>query len=287
MTLRWLLWSLLSPSQLLLGASLAGTALLLVGWRRSARWLLWPAGLGLLLFGVLPLSHYLAYPLESRFPQPTLPARITGIVLLAGAERPAATEFSGEPQLNWHAARYTTTLRLLQAHPEARLVFTGGPPTDEKTGKLGQTGVAQRLLESVGVEPSRVNFEVASADTCASAVNTRALVEPAPTETWVVVTSALHMPRTIACFRAAGWNVVPKPADYRIVPGPWNAGSFSIVGNLALLDAAAHEWLGLLYYRATGRTSEIFPAPAVAKPAVTPRAGSVAGAEVPRHRPAA
>lgn len=261
MTLRWFLWSLLSPSQVLLGAILAGAVLLLVGWRRSARWLLWPAGIGLLLFGVLPLSHYLAHPLESRFPQPTLPAKVSGIILLAGAERPAASEHSGEPQLNWHAARYTTTLRLLQAHPKARLVFTGGPTMDATTGKLGQTGVAQQILASIGVEPGRVIFETASADTCASAANTRTLVAPSSAETWVVVTSAMHMPRTVACFRAVGWNVIPKPADYRVVPGPWNAGSFHVVGNLALLDAAAHEWLGLLYYRATGRTREIFPAP--------------------------
>ncbi len=26
--------------------------------------------------------------------------------------------------------------------------------------------------------------------------------------------SAFHMPRTIACFRKAGWNVLPVPASY-------------------------------------------------------------------------
>jgi uncharacterized SAM-binding protein YcdF (DUF218 family) len=254
-------WSLLSPSQLLLGAACLGALCLLLGWHRIGRWLCLSAGLGLLLFGVLPLAHYLALPLESRFPQPRLPRDLTGIVLLAGAERPAATEYSGEPQLNVQGSRYVTTLRLLHAHPESRLLFTGGPAVDPASGRLAQTGVAQRILSSIGIEPTRVVFEEASADTCESAVNARARLQPAETERWVVVTSALHMPRTVACFRAAGWAVIPQPADYRVVPGPWNMGSFNIVGNLALLDAALHEWLGLAYYRASGRTGEVFPAP--------------------------
>jgi uncharacterized SAM-binding protein YcdF (DUF218 family) len=76
------------------------------------------------------------------------------------------------------------------------------------------------------------------------------------------VTSALHMPRTIACFRAAGWHdILAQPADYQAVPGQWNAGSVQIARNLLLLDAAAHEWLGLAFYRLTGRTAEIYPVP--------------------------
>jgi uncharacterized SAM-binding protein YcdF (DUF218 family) len=69
------------------------------------------------------------------------------------------------------------------------------------------------------------------------------------------------MPRTIACFRAAGWEVIPQPADYHVVLGGIDAGTFQIADNLALLDIALHEWVGLAYYRLTGRTQEFFPAP--------------------------
>jgi uncharacterized SAM-binding protein YcdF (DUF218 family) len=72
------------------------------------------------------------------------------------------------------------------------------------------------------------------------------------------------MPRTIACFRAAGWpEVIPQPADYLVTLGPWDSGTFQIAENLLLLDAAAHEWLGLVYYRLVGRTQELFPAPGI------------------------
>jgi len=258
---RWVVWSLLSPSQVLLGITIAGGLLLAFRRVRLGRAFAIVGGVGLLLFGLLPTSHYLVHPLESRFPEPILPAKVTGIVLLSGAERPAATEVSGEPQLNSAAGRYTTAIMLAARYPDARFVFTGGPANDPDTGRLGQTGVAKKILTGVGLQPPRLVFEQGSTDTCDNATNTKRLVGPKAGDTWVVVTSAIHMPRTIACFRAAGWEVIPQPADYHVVLGGIDAGTFQIADNLALLDIALHEWVGLAYYRLTGRTQEFFPAP--------------------------
>ncbi len=262
MSWRWVVWSLLSPSQVLLGITIAGGLLLAFGRVRMGRAFSIVGGAGLLVFGLLPTAHYLALALETRFPQPDLPASITGIVLLSGAERPRASDVYGEPQLNFAAGRYTTALRLTTRFPHARLFFTGGPPFDPETGRLGQTSVARTLLTSVGIDPARLTFEEGSADTCDNAENSRAAVRPEPGETWVLVTSAIHMPRTMACFRAAGWGeIVPQPADYHSLRPEWGVGAFQIAVNLALLDIALHEWVGLAYYRLTGRTREFFPAP--------------------------
>ena len=263
MSVRWFLWSLFSPSQVILVLLAAGGLLLAVGHERWGRRLCILGASLLIAFGLLPTSHFLMHALEARFPQPHLPAKITGIVLLSGAERPAATQDSGEPQLNSAAGRYTTALRLAARYPDARLVFTGGPPTDPSTGDLAQTGVGREILTSVGLDPSRLTFEEGSTDTCDNAANTKALVKPRQGETWVVVTSASHMPRTVACFRSAGWDVIPQPADYHVVVGGVDAGTFQISDNLTMLDVALHEWVGLAYYRLTGRTNEIFPSPRI------------------------
>ena len=263
MSLRWFLWSLASPSQLLLLCLVVGTVFLDFRRMRIARPLLLTGGAGLILFGLLPTAMYIANPLETRFPQPSLPEHITGIILLAGAERPAASEAYGEPLVGNSGQRYVTTLRLAARYPDARIVFTGGPRQVPGKGPLEtQPAVGEKILGSVGLDPSRVTFDEKSSDTCASGYNTYELLKPTQGQTWVVVTTAMHIPRTVACFRAAGWaDFIPQPADYQSVLGGWNTGSIQIADNLVLLDMAAHEWLGLAYYRLTGRTKELFPAP--------------------------
>ena len=259
--MRWTLWSAFSPSQVLVYLVILGALLLVGGRTRLGRALCVLGGAGLLPFGLLPLSYYLFAPLEDRFPQPRLPAQITGILLLAGAEQPAETEAHGEPQLNGHGSRYTTTLRLAVRYPQARVVFVGGPLRDPRTGLPGQTAVARELLPSLGLDAERVTVDARSEDTCDSAVNARALLRPGRGETWVVVTSAAHLPRTMACFRAAGWGVIPQPTDYQALMAVWRPGPYQVTNNLRNLDLALHEWIGLAYYRLTGRTGVLFPAP--------------------------
>ena len=203
--------------------------------------------------------------LETRFPQPDLPRRVDGIIRRAGAARGAASQAYGQPQLGHGGGRYATTLTLARRYPAARVVFTGGPRVEPGRGPLEtQSAVAERLFADLGLDAARVVWEEGSTDTCASGRRTWALLQPRPGERWVVVTSAMHVPRTMACFRAAGWgasNLVAQPADYRTVRGMPNTGSIQVAHNLSLFDEATHEWVGLLFYRLTGRTQEWFPAP--------------------------
>ena len=276
--MRWLVWSLASPSQAIVATVIAGGALMAVGRSggRLARLLVVSGAAGLLLFGCLPTAHYLAYPLEHRFPATPLPDHVAGIILIGGGERVATSEAYAEPQLNSHGSRYVAALRLAARYPGAQLVSTGGPIAEPGKGPLGtHSAVAAAILDHVALNPGRVRYDTSSRDTCDHPANTRALVRPLPGEVWVVVTSAMHMPRVMACFRAAGWDdVVPYPTDYRVVMGRWSTGTFQAAANLALLDFAAHEWLGLAYYRMTGRTREFFPGPgpasAVRAPAIDP-----------------
>src|SRR3546814_4717611 len=76
-------------------------------------------------------------------------------------------------------------------------------------------------------------------------------------ETWLLVTSALHMPRAMGVFRAQGWDPVPLPVDFRgegrlrfLRPAE------SLGGRLAGIDDVAHEWVGLIAYWMLGYRSE-------------------------------
>ena len=91
---------------------------------------------------------------------------------------------------------------------------------------------------------------------------TKAILKPKAADRYLLVTSAWHMPRAIGAFRKAGYDVVAYPVDFR-TSGPddtWRPNS-AIYNGLERVDQATKEWLGLLVYRLSGRSSELFPAP--------------------------
>jgi hypothetical protein len=67
------------------------------------------------------------------------------------------------------------------------------------------------------------------------------------------------MPRAIGSFCAAGWrNLVPYPTDYR-GGSFWDQVGWDLADNLTELNTGVKEWVGLLAYRVTGRSSTIIP----------------------------
>lgn len=64
----------------------------------------------------------------------------------------------------------------------------------------------------------------------------------------IVVTDALHMPRAIKLFKAAGFNPIAAPTNYKINHGPslHKIGWWPSMGNIALMDYVIHESLGNL-----------------------------------------
>ena len=93
---------------------------------------------------------------------------------------------------------------------------------------------------------------------------TKAMIDPKPGERWLLVTSAVHMPRAVGAFRKAGFPVEAYPVDWRIRgwTSSWKPG-WPLSG-LNATDFAAREWFGLLAYWLAGYTPELLPGPAVA-----------------------
>ncbi len=121
------------------------------------------------------------------------------------------------------------------------------------------------LLESFGIARERVTLETHARNTAENATFTKALVKPKPGERWLLVTSALHMPRAVGCFRRVGFAVEPYPVDWTTPPRldlASLAPADELSAGLLRLDKASHEWLGLLAYWLTGRTSALLPGPA-------------------------
>jgi uncharacterized SAM-binding protein YcdF (DUF218 family) len=257
-----LVWLVLRPSNLLLLTALAGAFGL--GRRRA-----WPAALvrtgllAMLACTLLPVGYWLTVPLENRFPRPASDLRVDGIVVLGGGVEAAVTQARGVPSFRDTLERFAAIPELARHYPEARILFTGGMAwTGAGESGLSEAAVVRRFLEQQGMPPGRVLFEDRARSTRENALFALALAEPRPEERWLLVTSAKHMPRAIGVFRAAGWpELLAWPVDYRTT-GRIELGPPPYLGaRLDELDEAAHEWFGLLYYRALGYTGSLWPGP--------------------------
>lgn len=236
-----------------------GVVLLFTRWWRGGRAILALTMVMILVLSVLPMRHWTVGVLEDRFPQPSIAGNIDGIVILGGFVDPVMTESRGQVALGGAIERLTEALALARAHPQARLVFTGGSGNPARQDVKEAHGV-RRLLVEIGLGPERMEFEDQSRNTRENAVFTKDMVQPRPGETWVLVTSAAHMPRSVGAFRAVGWPVLAYPVDYATT-GQEPVLGFSPAGGFAALGQAVHEWLGLIYYRLRGWTDEVFPGP--------------------------
>jgi uncharacterized SAM-binding protein YcdF (DUF218 family) len=256
-----LLWWPARPGTAAILLVIIGLALLWRG-RRAGRW---PALLGigfLALLALLPLDQPVLLPLENRFPRPAQePAHIDGILVLGGAVEQHLTKAHGIPALNGAAERMTEPVALMRRHPEARLVFTGGSASLAPDGST-EADVARRLWLDLGVPADRMAFETQSRNTFENAAFTLRMVGPKPGETWLLITSASHMPRSMGVFRQAGWaGIIAWPVNYRTSLGPqvWLDGT--LPARLRDFEWGTREWVGLVAYWLMGRTDALFPAP--------------------------
>ena len=242
-------WLFAEPSRVLVMALVVGMV-----WRRGLAF----AALGLiLLLSVVPVGGLALARLEATFPPLKAPEKIDAILVIGGAI--SATEFERHPASGMSPAigRLYEAARLAKAHPEARLYDIGGP-TPPPPGRAEADEAADVLVE-LGVPRERIAIERASRNTFENATDAAALAHPKPGETFVLITSGFHMPRAVGCFRAAGFEVIADPVDYR-----WSGETtlgFDVTGGLADFDLAAHELTGLVSYRWMGRTSALWPAP--------------------------
>jgi uncharacterized SAM-binding protein YcdF (DUF218 family) len=250
------------PANLLMSIGIVGLVLLCTRFRRLASWLVVTSVVFIAVAGWSPLGNVLILPLEQRFP-PWDPSRgpPDGIVVLGGAITPEVSAARGVVALNEAAERLTVTAELAHRYPKARIVYSGGSNA-LISDRIAEAPFGVEELEALGVAHNRITAEEQSRNTIENAVFSRLVAQPKPGERWLLVTSAYHMPRAVAAFRAAGFPVEAYPVDWR-TRGPIDAlqpfGSLS--EGLQRTDAAVHEWVGLLAYRLSGRTKELFPAP--------------------------
>ena len=222
---------------------------ILAGWRKRRRLSASSMAVGftiLIVFSNPMFAGWLVGSLERRHPPLPMNAEpADAIVLLGGgigSARPPRTsaDLTDASDREWYATR-------LYARQQRPKVIVCGSPHD-----------AVALLEQWGVPRTSIIEEADSRTTRENAVNAQRVVQIHGMDRVLIVTSAMHMPRALATFKALGINAVPAPTDFRIVqpkedePSHWLGAVIPSADALSMSTRAFHEYLGWLYYRLRG-----------------------------------
>ncbi|MCX7355802.1 MAG: YdcF family protein [Alphaproteobacteria bacterium] len=256
-----LAWWFIEPSNAVVFAIAIAIVLLFAGRVRTGRNVLLAVAIFVGALSLLPIPDIVVGTLEQRFPRPDpLPEKVDGIILLGGAQIPRMTEEYGTPALNGAANTVTTFLWLGRQYPDAKLVFTGGSG-DPLERSLNEAETLRLFLIQQGFDANRVLYEKQSRNTYENAALSKSLADPRPGETWILVTQALHVPRSVGAFRKVGWDVTPYSEAYRYGRHIHFGPPANVREALAIFSTGVREWIGLLAYRVTGRSDAFLPSP--------------------------
>jgi uncharacterized SAM-binding protein YcdF (DUF218 family) len=210
------------------------------------RWLVLLAAAEIWIFSTGVVANTLLYPLETRHTRPAHLDHPPGaIVMLSGLTDPKRR--GSDFDLTEAADRFVEAVRLAHKYPRTPLLISGGsssllPDAYNEARALG------RLAQDLGVPARRLLIDLDSRNTRENAVESARLLREARVKGLVLlVTSAFHMPRAVACFDKVGLKVVPWPVDYLRTAN--EIGAF-IPGASFLQSSttALREYLGWLSY---------------------------------------
>jgi uncharacterized SAM-binding protein YcdF (DUF218 family) len=226
--------------------------LLLPRFRRLASSMLWG---GMLVFGLLGFNAVpdaLLRSLESQYKAPTLTQSnpYAGVIVLGGATgSPAIYKAHGQVSLGDAAERMTVPIALMRKFPNFELIFSGGEGRLVPTGTT-EAELAKIFYEEQGVDMKRVTLESKARNTRENASQVASLLGERCKKPWLLVTSAWHMPRSMAEFEATGCNVTAYPVDFHTAEeSSWT--DYSMAGSLGAWQKALHELLGMFVYGLT------------------------------------
>jgi len=239
------------------------TCLLLIGtlvliWRRP-RLAALCSGLGLALLLTMSsgvVANGLLRSLEwQHLPQDPLPPA-DAIVVLGGAIR------SAEYPRSWVEVaeagdRPIHGARLFLDDKAPYLIMSGGRiPWYTGQGTVPESTDMAQIAMAMGVPADVILEDPSSLNTRENAVNVQQLLQEYNLNSVLLVTSALHMPRSLRIFQKLGINAIPAPTDFLTIQGPpltpsgirWLLESLPDADHLAQSSRVLKEYIGLIIY---------------------------------------
>lgn len=205
--------------------------------------------LAIFSFGLI--SDALLRPLENKYP-PQLKldgiSDVKWVVVLGGGHRsdprvPVTSQISGAS-----LARLVEGIRLQRKLPHSKLILSGGGAFDP----VPNANIMADVALAIGVDKEDFILEQSSKDTKDQAVLIKEIVGK---ERFALVTSASHMPRSMALFRKQGMNPTPVPTDHRVKESQGLSPGFFFpnASDIGKAERAFYEYLGIIWAKLRGQ----------------------------------
>ena len=230
------------PMPLCLGISIVGLFLLWLTSKQRIGKILVSIGIGgLYLLSCGPVSDIILNPLEKQYSPYSVESSSKFIVVLGGG-------FNSDPQLPLTSRIDDNSLvRLIEGIRIYRKI------SGMKIVVSGQyiSLVMAEVAKAIGVPEDDIIIESKSKDTKDEAKIIKSIVNNEP---FILVTSAWHMPRSMAMFKKLGMSPIPAPTGHLVRRRFLSPSSFFPRSrDLYKSERAFHEYLGLVWAKVRGQ----------------------------------
>lgn len=134
--------------------------------------------------------------------------------------------------------RLTEGVRLYRKLPGSKIILMGGAVFDH----VPEVEITAKIAEIMSVNRNDLVLEKMSKDTEDQAIFAKNIVR---NDRFILVTSASHMPRSVALFNKFGLNPVPAPTNHNVIEsqsvGPGDF--FPSTGGISKAQIAVYEYL--------------------------------------------
>lgn len=212
-------------------------------WQKTGKILLSFSWLLLLLLSLQPVADRLLLPLEKHYNTWNGNTKVDYIVVLGGGYTFNPDWAPSSNLVGNSLPRVTEGVRQWRRNPEATLVFTGAAAGQNP---VSNARVAALVAESLGVPAKRIVVLDQPRDTQQEAQAVKAVIAQ---HSFLLVTSANHLPRAMRFFQAQGLNPIAAPANQLAITSPLNWWEKIIPSPLWLShsERAWYETLGRLW----------------------------------------
>ncbi len=189
--------------------------------RRLAKLFIFVSFLVIFLGGNRWVSMSIVHSLESRYPPFTENGKADVIVVLGGG-----TDSPQYPrqmvEVNGAGDRMVYAAKLYKDGIADKLILSGGTLDWQGETETSPAKDMELLMNFMGVPEDAMILQGDSANTAQDADFSTSIIKENNWKKIVLVTSALHMPRSVDLFRRQGFEVIPAPTDFTITDQAWN-----------------------------------------------------------------